>query len=263
MRKQVVTQKMRQAIRSLALQMGKIQMRGLGKLHRVRFKGEINPVTEIDERCERLFVREIRKKFPTHSILGEESGRHDFESDYRWIVDPLDGTVNYSHAYPLFCVSIGLTYRGEIVLGVVYEPNLDEFFFAEKGKGARLNGKRIHVSKTAPLKKALLATGFAYNVGKKADSSVKQFRDFVLHAQAVRRDGVAAVDLAYVACGRFDGFWELGLEPWDIAAGILLVKEAGGKVSHFNKSLVQLDSKEILASNGHIHQDMIQVLKKV
>ncbi|MBI1909296.1 MAG: inositol monophosphatase [Deltaproteobacteria bacterium] len=258
-----VTEKMRRVIRKIALEAGAIQMRHFGKKHRIRFKGEINLVTEVDVACEKKVVGEILKNFPDHEILAEESGRSDARSDYCWVIDPLDGTTNYAHGYPLFCHTVGLTYRGEVILGVVYEPNLREFFFAEKGKGAWLNGRRIRVSRTAPLKRALLATGFAYNIGEIYKRSLAQFEGFLVTAQAVRRDGVAAVDLAYIAAGRFDGFWETGLWPWDVAAGTLLLKEAGGEVTGFEGGLFDLQAKEILASNGRIHQEMVKVLKDV
>ncbi|MDO8462027.1 MAG: inositol monophosphatase family protein [Deltaproteobacteria bacterium] len=259
-KKTVVTEKMRQTIRKVAMQAGRIQMKGLGKRHKIHFKGEINLVTEVDFACEKAILKEIHKNFPEHAILAEESGQSANRSDYCWVIDPLDGTTNFAHAYPLFCISVALAYRGEPVLGVVYEPNLGEFFFAEKGKGSFLNGRRIHVSDTTLLKRSLLSTGFAYNIGETYKRSLAQFEGFLVSSQAIRRDGVAAVDLAYVAAGRFDGFWEINLWPWDVAAGLLLVKEAGGQVTLFNGKPFAIEDKEILASNGRIHPDMVKVL---
>lgn len=262
MKQALVTPQMRRSIRDIAMKLGAIQMRGLGRAHQIRFKGEINLVTEVDVLCEKTAIKIIRRHFPDHQILGEESGSHKSKSLYCWVIDPLDGTTNYAHAYPLFCVSIALMHKQSILLGAVYEPNLGELFFAEKGKGATCNGKPIHVSKTKPLKKSLLSTGFAYNIGRVSKICLSHFKSFLKKSQAVRRDGVAAVDLAYVACGRFDGFWEIGLYPWDVAAGMLILKEAGGRVTLFNGKKVGVDDKEILASNGRIHKEMVGSLKK-
>ena len=244
-----------------AKEAGRIQMERLGHVRDIQFKGEINLVTEVDKLCEETIFKILKGPFPQYGTLGEESGGQKGDSDFKWIVDPLDGTTNYAHSYPLFCVSIALEYKGEIVCGVVYEPNLAELFVAEKGSGATLNGRRLAVSKIDRLKRALLATGFAYNVQQTEIDNLSHFGDFIKTAQAVRRDGVAATDLCYVAAGRFDGFWEIGLFPWDIAAGALIVKEAGGQVTAFDGSTVDTYGKEILASNGLIHEAMIDVLK--
>ncbi len=239
---------------------GEIQMASLGHVHDIHFKGEINLVTEVDRKCEHEIVSLIQGTFPTHDILAEEGSGQRKDSEYKWIIDPLDGTTNYAHAYPLFCTSIALEYKGEIVLGVVYEPNLKELFLAEKGAGATINGQRLKVSETETLKSSLLSTGFAYNVAKAKDNNLQHFQDFILNAQAVRRDGVAAVDLCYTAAGRFDGFWELDLFPWDVAAGYLMIQEAGGQVTDFRGRPFSVYSKEILASNGRIHSEMIKII---
>ncbi len=241
---------------------GALQKKGLGRKHRIHFKGAINIVTEVDKACEAVIHKIIASAFPGHSFLMEESGASQQESEYKWVVDPLDGTTNYAHTYPLFCTSIGLEYRGRVIVGVVYDPNRDEFFAAVRGGGAFLNGKRIRVSRESSLKKALLCTGFAYNLHTKADNNMRRFERFLLSAQAVRRDGVAAIDLCYVACGRYDGFWELDLWPWDTAAGSLILEEAGGRVTQFDGSPYRINDKQILASNGKIHREMMKVLKK-
>lgn len=244
-----------------ALASGEIQMKKLGKIEEIQFKGEINLVTEVDQACEKEIISMIHQEFPTHDILAEEGSGKRKDSEYKWIIDPLDGTTNYAHGYPLFCTSIALECKGEIILGVVYEPNLKEMFIAEKGSGASLNGNKIQVSKVSELKKAMVATGFAYNVAKDKNNNLNHFEDFIMNAQGVRRDGVAAIDLCYTAMGRYDGFWELNLFPWDVAAGGLIVKEAGGALSDFQGNNFNIYSKEILASNQKLHSQMIKVLQ--
>lgn len=241
---------------------GAIQMKGLGKAHRIWFKGEINLVTEIDKACEEKIQKIISREFPDHDFLMEESGAWKRPSEFKWIVDPLDGTTNYAHGYPLFCTSIALEHRGRVILGVVYEPNLDQLFVGVRGGGAFLNQKRIRVSRIGLLKRGLLATGFAYNVQTKVDNNLNHFFHFIKSAQAVRRDGVAAVNLCYVACGRYDGFWELDLWPWDTAAATLILCEAGGRVSAFDGSPFDLYGREIVASNGLLHRPMIEIIKR-
>lgn len=243
-----------------AKEAGAIQMASLGKVEHVQLKSEINLVTEIDKRCETQIIERIGGHFPDHDILAEEGGGERKNSVYKWIIDPLDGTTNYAHGYPLFCVSIALEYKGEIVVGVVYDPNRDELFVAEKQGGASLNGKKIAVSPVPTLAGSLLATGFAYNVRTARANNLDHFQNFLMRAQALRRDGVAAIDLCYVACGRYDGFWELNLFPWDVAAGSLIVNEAGGKASAFNGDPFDIYLKEIVASNGRLHGDMCRVL---
>ncbi len=246
------------AIRA-AKQAGDIQRRGLGKPHHIQYKGEINLVTEVDCACESAIVKILQKEFPGHDFLMEESGKIEKQSDYKWIIDPLDGTTNFAHGYPLFCVSIGLEYKKKIILGVVLDPNRKELFVGIRGGGATLNGRRIRVSKVSRLKQALLVTGFAYDVYEKKNNNLKNFSNFILNAQAVRRDGVAALDLCYVACGRYDGFWEMDLWPWDISAGSLILEEAGGQVTAFDGSTFNLYGKETLSSNGLIHPEMVKL----
>ncbi len=236
----------------------------LGKIKNIERKSgqEKNLVTEIDKGSEEIIIRLLRRYFPSHDILAEESGtRHRLTSEYRWVIDPLDGTTNYTHGFPVFCVSIGLEWKGELLLGVIYDPNTDELFSAEKGKGAYLNGKRIIVSKVDALQRSLLVTGFPYNIADNPGHAVEHFVKFLMKSQAVRRMGSAALDLAYVAAGRFDGFWEVELNPWDMAAGVLLVQEAGGIVTDFRNDPVSIYRKEILASNGLIQTAMIELLK--
>ncbi|HEX8181250.1 MAG TPA: inositol monophosphatase family protein [Pyrinomonadaceae bacterium] len=229
---------------------------------KVQHKGEIDLVTEADLAAERLIVERIRGYYPRHAILAEEAGdagRAESASDYKWIIDPLDGTTNYAHGYPCFCVSIGLEYKRELVLGVVYDPVLDELFAAERGGGATLNGRPIHVSAVADLNRALLCTGFPYDVRGRSDFA-RHFTNFIMHAQGVRRDGSAALDLAYVACGRFEGFWEEGLQPWDVAAACVIIEEAGGRVSRYDGSPATIYAPPIMASNGLLHEEMMRVL---
>lgn len=245
----------------LAKEAGRIQMDYLGRKHQVEYKGAIDIVTEIDKRCEDLIVGRLQKDFPAHDVLAEEGSGRRKDAEWRWIIDPLDATVNYNHTYPFFGTSIALEHKGEIVLGVVYEPNADELFVAEKGSGAELNGKKISVSKEAILKHSLLSTGFAYNVAEgEQRNNLEYFGRFLMEARAIRRDGMASGDLCYLACGRFDGFWELFLKPWDLAAGVIMIREAGGRVSSFDGSDIDIYGTEIVASNGHIHQAMIDVL---
>lgn len=240
---------------------GQIQLEGLNQTRQIEFKGAINLVTDIDKACENRIVEILQGRFPDHDILAEEGGGKRKDSEYKWIIDPLDGTTNYAHGYPLFCTSIALEHQGEIVVGAVFEPNRGEMFLAERGGGATLNGQRIHVSQTRELGQAMLATGFAYNVRDTAENNLNHFKKFLLQAQAIRRDGVAAVDLCYVASGRYDGFWELNLFPWDVAAGILCIEEAGGRVSDFRGRPFEIYLKEIAVSNAWLHDAMVALLK--
>lgn len=219
-----------------------------------------NLVTEVDHRSEAAIVEALSKAFPEHRILAEEGGEgSQKQSPYKWIVDPLDGTTNFAHGFPAFCVSIGLEVKGRVVLGVVYDPLRQELFEAEAGKGAFLNGERIRVSRAAVLDQALLVTGFAYDQEGRR-SNLDHFSRFALRAQGIRRTGSAAMDLCYVASGRIDGFWELKLFPWDVAAGSLIVVEAGGRVTDFSGHVHSIYGSEILASNGLVHQAMVDVL---
>ncbi|MCZ6514135.1 MAG: inositol monophosphatase family protein [Nitrospinae bacterium] len=246
-----------------ALAAGRIQKERADNIGEIRYKGEINLVTEIDLLCEKEIITSIKKQFPDHAFLAEESGATEGDADHLWIIDPLDGTVNYAHGYPCYCVSIGYQRKGEVVVGVVYNPCLDELFVAEKGRGATLNGKAIAVSPATELKKSLLATGFAYDINESTNNNLDHFENFIKACQAIRRPGSAAMDLCYTAMGRFEGFWELKLHPWDYAAGWLMVEEAGGQVTRFDGSPFQMGDRSVLVSNGHIHQAMVDVLQKV
>jgi myo-inositol-1(or 4)-monophosphatase len=231
-------------------------------------KGDIDLVTEADLASERLIIDRIKSHYPRHAILAEESGASEGvdstrpsgeHSEWKWIIDPLDGTTNYAHGYPCFCVSIAAENKGRIELGVIYDPMREELFTVERGEGAALNGRRIRVSQTSDLNRAMLCTGFPYDVRERGEFA-RHFTNFIMHAQSVRRDGSAALDLAYVACGRFDGFWEEGLRPWDVAAGVLMIEEAGGKVSRYDGAPFDIYAPPILASNGLVHEAMMRVL---
>jgi myo-inositol-1(or 4)-monophosphatase len=254
-------EKMKETALQAAKEAGKILKDGLGRIHEISHKREIDLVTEIDHLSEERIIRIIRKEYPDHEILAEEGGKRKGSSSYRWIIDPLDGTTNYAHGYPCFCISIALEENGEVTYGVVYDPTREELFIAEKGKGAKLNGKPISVSQTEKLTNSLLCTGFPYDIREGKETNLDNFQTFMMKAQAVRRDGAAALDLCYVAAGRFDGYWELKLSPWDVAAGSLMVTEAEGTVTDFEGRDFTLSSPKILASNGRIHQEMVEVLK--
>jgi myo-inositol-1(or 4)-monophosphatase len=247
---------------AMAREAGALLKDKFNDIHTIEYKGEINIVTEADKASEAMLISNIQKRYPTHAIISEETGGVDNPSPYRWVIDPLDGTTNYSHRYPVFCVSIALELDGSVILGVIYYPMLDELFVAEKGKGAFLNDQKISVSKTTDMSKCLLATGFPYDVRHNKNNNLNYFTAMIMRAQAVRRPGSAALDLAYVAAGRFDGFWELKLNPWDTAAGWLMVTEAGGTVTDLFGTPYHLDTPHILASNGLIHSDMISIIKE-
>ncbi|HUU39836.1 MAG TPA: inositol monophosphatase family protein [Desulfatiglandales bacterium] len=230
--------------------------------HTINYKGEINLVTEADKISEEMITSEINHLFPDHDILAEEFTYTRRGSDFRWIIDPLDGTTNYAHGYPVFCVSIALQKLDEIILGVNYNPMLKEMFVAEKGEGAFLNGREIQVSNTLRIAQGFIATGFPYDIREDSQNNLDYFNEMIMRARAIRRAGSAALDLAYVAAGRFDGFWELKLSPWDTAAGWLIVEEAGGVVTDFSGQEYFLESPGILASNGRIHKEMMDVLRE-
>lgn len=252
-------------IREAAIEAGKILMDYLGNVHQIEVKNhqQFNLVTEADKAAEKAIVEWIRHRFPDHSILAEEGGAIDADSDCRWIIDPLDGTTNFAHAFPIFSVSIALEKAGEVVAGVVYNPALNEFFHTEKGTGAYLNDKRIHVSSTTNMERGLLVTGFPYNVRENPDLCVERLNAFLYAAHGIRRLGSAAIDCAYVACGRFDGYWEIWLQPWDVAAGALMIREAGGVTTNFRGDTHSIYNRQFLGSNGLIHEHMIAVLKEV
>jgi myo-inositol-1(or 4)-monophosphatase len=239
---------------------GEIQRKRLWTDYSIDFKGETNLVTEVDRQCEEIIVGVVREELPDSNILAEENSYESLESHFKWIIDPLDGTTNYAHGFPWFCVSIALEIEGDVALGVIYNPLMDELFTVMKGEGARLNGGRIHVSGNQPLRNCLLATGFPYDKTRDNENNFESFADFQLSARGIRRAGSAALDLAYVAAGRLDGYWERKINPWDVAAGSLLVAEAGGKVTDFTGRAYSIYYHRILASNGHIHDEMIRVL---
>jgi len=243
-----------------ALKGGQFIKKSLGKIKEIAYKGRINMVTDVDKKAEDMIIKRIGFVFPSHGILSEESKPKKGASEYKWIIDPLDGTTNFIHSFPFFSVSIALEKNGKIVLGVVYDPMREELFFAEEKKGASLNGQKISVSRIKKLSEGFLATGFAYGIRETADDNIGNFRKFMMNALAIRRAGSAALDLCYVACGRFDGFWELDLYPWDCAAGGLIIKEAGGKVTKFDGLKHSHYDKEILVSNKFIHKQMVQLL---
>lgn len=222
-------------------------------------KGRINLVTEMDVQAEEAIVDRILGNFPEHQILAEEQGTREGTAACRWIIDPLDGTTNYAHGYRFFCVSIALEIDDQMALGVVSDPVTEELFSARRGQGAFLNGDPIHVSRENELVDSLVCTGFSYD-REEIEKNLEFFNRFVLNTRGVRRDGSAALDLCYVACGRFDGFWELSLHPWDVAAGKLIVEEAGGHVSRFDGSPFGSFNPEVLATNAGIHDAMMELL---
>jgi myo-inositol-1(or 4)-monophosphatase len=228
--------------------------------HQVSYKGIIDLVTEMDQASERLVTGILHDAFPDYGILGEEGGNSTGSHTYRWVIDPLDGTTNYTYRYPLYSVSIALEKQGEVVLGVVYNPTLDELFVAEKGSGATMNGKTIHVSDAAELGKSLLASGFPYDAWSIREDNCREWERFIKSTISVRCDGCASLDLCHIACGRLDGYWELALSPWDMAAGALIAQEAGGVVTRTNGKPFSHLQPSILASNGHLHQTMLDVL---
>jgi myo-inositol-1(or 4)-monophosphatase len=239
---------------------------------KIEYKGEADLVTAADRASEVLIRERIRKQWPAHDVLGEEQGLSDQGSEYRWYVDPLDGTTNFAHGFPVFCVSMGLERQtvkdrtagkaGSRIAAVVYDPTRDELFSAELGKGAQLNGETIHVSKATTLKESLLATGFPSQKRHK-NPNIYFYHQITLHTHGVRRAGSAALDLCNVASGRFDGFWEFNLNPWDTAAGVLIVEEAGGKVTRFDGSPFVIDSRETVASNGLIHEALVKEFEEI
>ncbi|MFA6637063.1 MAG: inositol monophosphatase family protein [Candidatus Omnitrophota bacterium] len=257
----LTTEKVTEVAISAAKEAGEYILGHMGKIKKISHKSGINDlVTDVDKSSEEMIVKRIKETFPDHSILAEEGGKSGSEkSGFTWVIDPLDGTVNYAHGFPFFCVSIGFAVEGEIKAGVVYDPVRDEMFSAESLKGAFLNDGKISVTGTDKVQRALIATGFPY-LTENREANLELFRRIISKAQAIRRPGAAALDLCYVAAGRLDGFWELNLSPWDTAAGHLIVKEAGGKVSMTDNSPYDIFKKNILATNGHIHEEMVSIL---
>jgi myo-inositol-1(or 4)-monophosphatase len=227
---------------------------------KISYKGVVDLVTNFDRQAQDLIFDRLAAAFPGHGFLAEEGLSRGEKEEFRWVFDPLDGTTNFAHRFPVFTVSIALERHGKVILGVVYDPMREEIFQAVEGEGAELNGRKIRVSAVNDLNRSLLATGFPYDLRESPVNNIAHFNSFLLRAQAVRRCGSAAMDLCYVACGRFDGFWELKLKPWDHAAGALIVREAGGLVTDFRGGEFDISSPESLASNGLIHRAMIGVL---
>jgi myo-inositol-1(or 4)-monophosphatase len=243
-----------------AREAGHILRENLGKVKEVCYKGKHSLVTEVDRLSENLIVSIIRSHFPLHDFFAEEAGRVGNKSSHVWIIDPLDGTTNYAHTYRCFAISIALEIDEIIKMGIVYDPIREEFFSAELGQGAYLNSNLLEVSKAGFLEESLLCTGFTHENEWMVDENLRHFENFIRRSQAVRRDGSAALDLCYVASGRYDGFWELGLHSWDTAAGSLIVKEAGGKITDFSGKEFNIYGNETLATNGLIHDEMIKIL---
>jgi len=245
----------------IAKKAGKMLRENINTSAEIFFKGAVDLVTDFDNRAQRMIFDHLSACFPDHDFIGEEGLSKNRGEEFRWIIDPLDGTTNYAHGFPIFCVSIALEWKEEIVLGVVCDPMRREMFSAVKEEGAFLNGKKIQVSSIGDLDKSLVATGFPYDLRESKVNNIDHFNNFVVRVQAIRRCGSAAMDLCYVACGRFDGFWELKLKPWDVAAGALIVKEAGGKISDFKNGEFSIFGNEILATNGLIYTQMVEVLQ--
>jgi myo-inositol-1(or 4)-monophosphatase len=249
--------------KAAALRAGRILKDNVNGTRDISYKGEINMVTEMDRLSEKTVVATILKAFPGHGILAEEGSRVESNSGFLWVIDPLDGTTNYAHGYPSFSVSIGLECNGKILLGVVYDPMRDELFSAVKGAGSFLNSRPIAVSRSDVLIRSLLATGFPYDRVLSRENNLNFFNALIMVSQEVRRSGAASLDLCNLAAGRLDGYWELKLHPWDVAAGSLIVQEAGGKVSDFSGTRFSIHDKEIIASNGMIHDQMLDVIRAV
>ncbi|MBI4550422.1 MAG: inositol monophosphatase [Candidatus Omnitrophica bacterium] len=248
-------------LKSCLADAGSLLASSLHRLKRIDYKSEANLVTNIDQEAERRILRRINRHFPGHAILAEESSPKA-GSRYKWIIDPLDGTTNFAHTFPVACVSIAVEEDGEVILGGVFDPFRNELFFGERGRGATLNGKKISVSKADTLRESLLCTGFPYDRKIFASTYLAIFGAFMTGCHGIRRTGSAAIDICYVACGRFDGFWELKLNAWDTAAASLICSEAGGRLSNFTGHAYSIYEPEALASNGRIHSEMLKVLKR-
>ena len=249
-------------ISEIAREAGALLMDFFRKRVAVEYKGDVDLVTVADRASEKLITERIRQRWPQHGIMGEEGTRSDLGNDYRWYVDPLDGTTNFAHSYPVFCISLALEYKGERIAGVIFDPTRDEMFTVERGGGAFVNDRRIQVSSVSNLAECLVATGFPSHKRHK-NPNIYFYHQITLKTHGVRRAGSAALDLASVAAGRFDGFWEFNLNPWDTAAGVLLVEEAGGRVTDFTGQPFQIASREVLASNGIVHPDLVREFQAI
>jgi myo-inositol-1(or 4)-monophosphatase len=248
-------------IQQIALEAGDLLMQHFGKVD-IEYKGEVDVVTVADRESEKLIVERLTKLWPDHDLMGEEGARRTSGSDYRWYIDPLDGTTNFAHGYPVFCVSIALEHRGELIAGTVYDPTRREMFAAEKGAGAFLNDRPMRVSKVGTLAESLIATGFPSQKRHK-NPNIHFYHHITMKTHGIRRAGSAAMDLAYTACGRYDGYWEFNLNPWDTAAGVLIVREAGGVISDLDGGPFDIASREVVASNGKLHPALLQELQAV
>jgi len=248
-------------MQELAREAGSLLMSYFGRVS-IEYKGDVDLVTQADRSAEKMIVERIRKQWPEHDLIGEEGSRRETGNDFRWYIDPLDGTTNFAHGYPVFCVSLALEYRGERIAGVIFDPTRDEMFAAEKGSGALLNGKPARVSSTPRLKESLVATGFPSHKRHK-NPNINFYHQITLRSHGVRRAGSAALDLCYTACGRFDAYWEFNLNPWDTAAGVLLVQEAGGRVTNFSGGPFNIDSREVLASNTVLHEEVLREFQAI
>ncbi len=250
-----------QPMRELAQDAGALLMSLFGKVA-IEYKGDADLVTQADRASEKMIVERIRKQWPDHDLLGEEGSRTQTGSDFRWYIDPLDGTTNFAHGYPVFCVSLALEHQGKRIAGVIYDPTRQEMFSASLGSGAQLNGKPIHVSRTLRLVESLLATGFPSHKRHK-NPNIHFYHQITLRSHGIRRAGSAALDLCYVACGRYDAFWEFNLNPWDTAAGVLMVEEAGGKVTNFSGAPFSIESRQVLATNTLLHTELLHEFKEI
>ena len=249
-------------MQSIAREAGGLLMSHFQRQIKIEYKGDADLVTIADRQSEALILDQIRKQFPGHDVMGEEGSRIDVGSDYKWYVDPLDGTTNFAHGFPVFCVSLAVEHQGQRFAGVVYDPTRDEMFSAAGGKGAQLNGKKIRVSSTSKLSESLVGTGFPSHKRHK-NPNIYFYHRITLRTHGVRRAGSAALDLCNVACGRFDAFWEFNLNPWDTAAGVLIAEEAGARVTNFSGGPFERESRETLASNGLVHDALLQEFQEL
>ena len=249
-------------VEMIARQAGAILMEGYGNVRHIQQKGVIDLVTEFDRRSEDVIVSALEQRFPDHAILAEESGHNQTVSEYQWVIDPLDGTTNFAHGIPIFSVSIALMKNNSPIVGVAYDPLRDEMFSAELGQGATLNNHPIHVSSQTDLGQAVISTGFPYDLRTNSRNNLAQFVQFQLRTQAARHLGSAALDCTWTAMGRLDGYWEFGVKPWDIGAGVLIVREAGGRVTPIVGDEDFLLNDSILVSNGLLHEQMLRILSE-